>query len=171
MWRGWTIGTRGEQRKKLVLDLGTSEQTKTLCWHFDVGSVPVKNYLSRGLADFRMDFPGQFLVRRGQLGIRLFETLHCISLSVCLSVESKLSLVYNFWVKGFSYYMCIPFDKTSVRTQKFDLMTLTFDLRYLWELEMLYQNYFITGLQKLEVRGITKSCSAVRSSVCRSKLY
>ena len=75
MWRGWTIGTCREQRLKLVLDSGTSEQTKTLCWHFDVGSVAVKNYLSRGLADFRIDLPGWFLVRRGQSGIRLFETL------------------------------------------------------------------------------------------------
>ena len=38
---------------------------RTRCWHFDVGtcSVPVKNYLSRGLADFRIDLPGRFLVR------------------------------------------------------------------------------------------------------------
>ena len=32
--------------------------------------------MSRGLADFRINLPGRFLERRGQSGIRLFETLH-----------------------------------------------------------------------------------------------
>ena len=48
---------------------------RTRYWHFDVRNVPVKIYLSCGLADFRIDLPGPFLVRLGQSGIRLFETL------------------------------------------------------------------------------------------------
>ena len=54
-------------------------------------SVPVKNYLSRGLAHFSIDLPGRFLVRRGQSGICLFETLsNTLTLWI---TEDKLSLI------------------------------------------------------------------------------
>ena len=44
-----------------------------------------------------------------------------ITLSVCLSLQSKLSFGYNFWTKrdkAFILHMCVPCDKTFLTVPK-----------------------------------------------------